>query len=360
MEIGKLVKVVSKQGYFEGYLVKEDNDSIIIKLRNGYNIGLKKKDIVEIKEKDEKIKIGEFPKKEFSGKGNLGFIYTGGTIGSKVDYITGGVSAIMDPKELLAMADLPYDIKVIENPFTKFSEDIVPKDWLEIAKAVYKVYKKGVEGIIIAHGTDTMHFSAAYLYYAINTPIPIAFTGAQRSSDRASSDAVTNLFGATIYAMSNIAEVAIVMHEDLNDDKLIAIRGISARKMHSTRRDAFRSINEEPLARIYYPSGKLEIVNKKFKERNDNEMNLDLSLDERGALIFIYPGMKSDIIKAVQLYSKACNNGILEACNNLGNFYEDGDGVEQSYEKAIELYLKACNGGLKVGCLNYNRLKSFR
>ena len=70
--------------------------------------------------------------------------------------------------------------------------------------------------------------------------------------------------------------------------------------------------------------------------------------------------MKSDIIKAVQLYSKACNNGILEACNNLGNFYEDGDGVEQSYEKAIELYLKACNGGLKVGCLNYNRLKSFR
>jgi len=318
MEIGQLLEIVSKQGYFQGYLVKEDRDYILIKLKNGYNIGIKKKDIIEIRELNEKITIGQFPKREFKGKGNIGFIYTGGTIGSKVDYITGGVSSIMDPRELLAIADLPYDIKIIEKPFSKFSENITPQDWVEIAKTIYKVYKKGVDGIIVAHGTDTMHFSAAYAYYALkDLSFPVAFVGAQRSSDRASTDAVTNLFGASVYAMSNIAEVAIVMHETISDDKLVAIRGISARKMHSSRRDAFKSINEDPLARIYYPSGKLEIINKKINYRDPNkETKLDTALDTRGALVFVYPGMSREII---DYYIDNGYRGLIIAGTGLGH-----------------------------------------
>ncbi len=332
MEVGQLLEITSKQGHFVGYLVKEDRDFILIKLKNGYNIGIPKKDIVEIKEREEKIKVGEFPKREFKGKGNLGFIYTGGTIGSKVDYITGGVSAIMDPKELLAIADLPYDIKVIEKPFSKFSEDLTPRDWIEITKAIYKVYKKGVDGVIVAHGTDTMHFSAAYAYYSlVDLNFPVAFVGAQRSSDRASTDAVTNLFAASVYAASNIAEVAIVMHEGLDDDKMIAIRGISARKMHSTRRDAFKSINEEPLVRIYYPSGKLEIINKKIKFREEGrETKLDLSLDERGALIYVYPGMKAEVI---EYYIENNYRGIILAGTGMGHI---GHYLFDAVKKAIK------------------------
>lgn len=312
--VGELYRFITDFGVIEGYIIKEEPNYYLIKLKNGYNIGIKKSQIKEMENLNEKIKVGQFPKRKPKGIGNLGFIYTGGTIGSKVDYLTGGVSAIMDIEELLAIADLPYDIKIIDSPFVKFSEDLNPKDWVEIVKSIERTYKKGAEGIIVAHGTDTMHFSSAYAYYALENPIPIAFTGAQRSSDRASTDAVINLFASSIYANSNIGEVAIVMHETINDDTAIAIRGISARKMHSTRRDAFKSINEEPLARIYYPSGKLEIINKKYRKRSDKEMVAKPYLDTKGALIWVYPGFDPSILEYYRNY-----RGIIIAGTGMGH-----------------------------------------
>jgi glutamyl-tRNA(Gln) amidotransferase subunit D len=101
-------------------------------------------------------------------------------------------------------------------------------------------------------GTDTMHYTAAALSFMLKDPSgPVVITGAQRSSDRGSSDAFFNLSCAVkIAAESDVAELGICMHDSSSDDRCALIRGTKARKMHTSRRDAFRPINDRPIAYV--------------------------------------------------------------------------------------------------------------
>lgn len=251
----------------------------------------------------------------------ISILSTGGTIASRVDYKTGGVYASLSSKEIIAQVPEIENIATIRarEVMQVMSEDITPKDWKIIAKEVVKEINSDADGVIITHGTDTMHYTSAALSFMLkNLKKPVVLVGAQRSSDRGSSDAFINLICASHFiTKSDVAEVCIVMHENMNDESCIAIRGCRARKMHTSRRDAFKPINDLPIARIY-PNGKIEMISKNYRKREDNKpyVVLDDKLEEKVALIKMYPGVDSRII---DFYIKNGYKGFVIEATGLGH-----------------------------------------
>jgi glutamyl-tRNA(Gln) amidotransferase subunit D len=210
------------------------------------------------------------------------------------------VHALEDPKEFLH--NIPelvniVNIKHIKKPITKMSEDMDYIDWQEIARQVARDLNSGMQGAIITHGTDTLHFTSAALSFMLrNLHKPVVLVGAQRSSDRGSSDAGMNLICSSIASVGEIAEVGICMHGESADTFCLFNRGTKVRKMDTSRRDAFRPINELPLARVH-PTGKIEILNKNHKKRNNKlKVQVDAKFEPKVALLKAYPGSDPSII----------------------------------------------------------------
>lgn len=312
-------KVIIKKGKqtFEGIVVPKSDLSkadIILKLDSGYNIGINKPfKIKTIKRKA--VRFERFPRIKIKKKNlpNVSLITTGGTIGARVDYLTGGVYMCIKPRELLS--NIPelqnvVNLKKVLNPFSVASEDMTYKEWQKIAKLTAKELNSGAEGVIITHGTDTLHYTSAVLSFMLkNLSKPVAVVGAQRSADRGSFDGVINLLCAAHYSKSDIAEVALVMHGETSDNFCYAHRGTKVRKMHTSLRSTFKSINDTPLAKIW-PNGKIQIINKKYKTKDNGKTIADTKFEPRIALIKTYPGSRPGIIDF--LIKKGCRGIILE------------------------------------------------
>jgi len=264
-----------------GILINETDKFLCIKLSSGYNANLKK-DNCKILEKEEyelsNNSLKKEEKKEGSAKPKILLLHTGGTIASKVDYRTGAVSSKYTAEELLDLfpelcEKCDVEATVISNIF---SEDMRFNEYNDILEELKNIPQE-ISGVIISHGTDTMHYSAAALHYAIQgLNIPVILVGAQRSSDRASSDAFSNLNSAVNFIIENkkldnqFRRVGICMHETINDDNFIILDAINAKKMHSTRRDAFKQINYLPAARINL-KGELEIIRNELFSKESKE-----------------------------------------------------------------------------------------
>ncbi|MFP3215298.1 MAG: Glu-tRNA(Gln) amidotransferase subunit GatD [Candidatus Micrarchaeota archaeon] len=308
IEVGDKIKLISPKGEFKGILMERpelgDNNILVIKLDNGYNVGIR----FEKGSRIEKIESKEVKKKEEvkfntkikSGLPEISLIYTGGTIGSKIDYRSGGVYMLTKPEELLADVPELENIANIEvNPLMSIaSEDMTYMEWQKIAKAVADALKKD-RGVVITHGTDTMHYTSAALSFMLNgLNAPVILTGSQRSSDRGSSDAFMNLICSMhAAAKSDIAEVTICMHESSSDTYCSIIRGTKARKMHTSRRDAFKPINNKPIARISR-TGEIEYISEynKIKEDSNNKLRLLTGYEPKVALVKAYPNSQPEII----------------------------------------------------------------
>ncbi len=298
------VRLRIKNNILEGRILESaDPEVILLKLNNGYNIGLDPKEIEDIEilkeNKTNILKNTEPKEKQNKSLKKVVILSTGGTIASKIDYKTGGVVASYSPDDLLKAVPEISKIANIETKeiFEEMSENFTYENWKKIAEEVFKELKrKDVHGVIIAHGTDTMHYtSSALSFFLKDLNKPIAITGSQRSSDRPSSDTFMNLICAVHYALSDCAEVSIVMHGSISDDYCFAIRGTKSRKMHTSRRDAFKAINDTPLLKIH-PSGKIEALNK-YNKRNEKEPKLNTKFNENICLIKFFPGMKKDILE---------------------------------------------------------------
>ncbi len=291
-----------------------DEKTVIIKLDSGYNVGFDMAGLKIAKSHErEPREVGEEAKYEFgrtnksllevrfdANKPKVALISTGGTIASRVDYRTGGVYAVENPKELLHnIPELSHIVNLeMSSPLNKMSEDMEPVDWAKIARHVAKELNVGKKGVIITHGTDTLHYtSAALSFFLRNLYKPVVLVGAQRSSDRGSSDAGMNLICASRIATSDIAEVGVCMHGSANDDYCHFIRGTKVRKMHTTRRDAFQPINEAALARIF-PSGRMEITNANHRKRDDKKRaEVDAKIEPNVAILRAYPGSHPHVIE---------------------------------------------------------------
>ncbi|MEK6844962.1 MAG: Glu-tRNA(Gln) amidotransferase subunit GatD [Nanoarchaeota archaeon] len=318
---GDLVEIHLTKTIYEGVLLESPETGIVLlKLGTGYNIGFNKKDILEIKvlkkfKKDNK-EIAEI--KKSSEKPNIAMIITGGTIASKYDSRTGGVHPLTNPEELFKYYPELFEkvnVARVEVPFMKSSESMNFSDWKKIAKIVLDlVNNQNIRGVIITHGTDTLHYtSAALSFFLKNLNKPVVLTYSQRSIDRASSDANLNLKCAALAAISDIAEVMLVGHGSTNDDFCYAMPGTKVRKFHSSKRDAFKVVNAEPLAKIY--PNRIEILSE-YNKRNNKKVELDLKFDNKIALVKFYPGQSPDILN---YYLKNKYKGIIIEATGLGH-----------------------------------------
>jgi len=290
------IEVTTPSKKYQGKLMQsKDPGHIFLKLKSGYNIGIKKNKI----KKTKLIKRYKPPKtKQKTLKHNkklptIAILHTGGTFASRVDYSTGGVIAKFTPEELISMFPELEKIANIRSEFISnmLSEDMRFKNYVKIAKEIEKQYKKGIKGVIITHGTDTLHYTAAALSFILKKcPIPVILVGAQRSSDRGSSDSAMNIIcAANFIAKTDFTGVAICMHETINDNSCAILPGTKTRKMHSSRRDAFKAINDTPIARINYKTKKITIL--KPLPLIKNGLELKPKLEEKVAIIKIHPNM---------------------------------------------------------------------
>ncbi len=317
---GDYVKFNLARKAVEGYVLESyDKSVILLKLASGYNIGINRENILDYKvlrkfKQDEK----EFKLPSGKGKPVIGLIVTGGTIASKLDATTGAVKPLTSVSEFARFYPKLFakvGVKKVEVPFMIASEDMTPQHWKKISEIAVKMLNDGeIKGVIITHGTDTLHYTAAALsFFLRNLNKPVVLTFSQRSSDRASSDADLNLDCAAQMALSDCAEVVIVGHSSMNDDFCYALRGTKVRKMHTSRRDAFKPINTEPIAKVW--SDKVEFLTIR-RPRNNEKVELDYNFSDKVALIKFYPGQDPKILEH---YLKEKYKGIVIEMTGFGH-----------------------------------------
>ena len=286
----------------------------VVKLDSGYNIGVNPVSCTFFGHPAESLaKKSQVPQKKDLPA--LSIVSTGGTIASRIDYRTGSVTSQFDASDILtAIPELAKVAHYRTIPLaTILSENMTPAIWQELARAVYKEIKSGATGVIVTHGTDTMAYSAAAVSFMIDTPVPVIFVGSQRSADRPSSDNAMNAVCAASAATSDLGEVAVVMHATTSDDTCAIHRGTRVRKMHSSRRDAFRSMGIEPLGSVAYPSREV-ILKSHAVRRGSKTLDLHDKLEEHCGLIQFYPGMSPDLLEAYEGYK-----GLVLAGTGLGH-----------------------------------------
>ncbi len=300
---GSLIDLKIEDRVYRGVLMPShrfsQEDILTLKLDNGYNIGLKKSDDMEITVLEEPKDIHreeDKPKKE-EGLPKISILATGGTIASYVDYHTGAVHPAQSAEEMIYANPELADrcVPEVDVLLSKLSEDIKPQEWEMIAERVVEEFRSGSEGVIIAHGTDTMGYTSAALSFLLeDLPGPVVLVGSQRSSDRPSSDAHLNLLAAVEMAKSDVSGVYVVMHQDLNDRRCSVHLGTKVRKMHTSKRDAFRSINCEPVGWIDPLKEKVEL--KELPDRKDTEPKIRGGIVKDVAMIYVHPGMDEKVI----------------------------------------------------------------
>ncbi|MEM0357880.1 MAG: Glu-tRNA(Gln) amidotransferase subunit GatD [Candidatus Bathyarchaeia archaeon] len=339
-EIGDLIRIVKGGQVFEGILIPRseygDDKHIVIKLRSGYNIGVRLTPDAKV----EKIGRGEKPAfvapplpEQNPALPKVAIISTGGTIASRVDYRTGAVRPALTASDLYSVVPELADIARIDAQilFSLYSENITPAHWTMMAKTVAEKIAEGVDGVVIAHGTDTMGYSAAALSFALqNLPVPVVFVGSQRSADRPSSDAATNLTGAVLAAAkAPFAEVAVAMHETISDTSIVLHRGTKVRKCHTSRRDAFKSVNAQPLARI--KENHITMLTEDYQRRDPSRrLVVKPNFSDKVALVKFYPGMDPTII---DWYVEKGYRAIVLEGTGLGHV---SNSLFQSIKRAVE------------------------
>jgi len=309
MNPGDRVRVDRATQRFEGVVLPSSTDEhLVVKLEGGYNVGVDRGDAdVEVLEEGvhdvEEAQNGEDGSEiEFDEDlPTISLISTGGTIASTVDYRTGAVTAQFDAEDVLrAVPDLAgranYRGRVVTNIL---SENMTPEVWQDLARAVYEEIEAGADGVVVMHGTDTMQFSASALAFTLETPVPVVFTGSQRSADRPSSDNVMNAVSAVEAAKSDCAEVMVCMHASESDDACALHRGTRVRKNHTSRRDAFETVGAEPVGEVDYDS--LEVSFRgEYRERGEADLELTDDLETEVELLKFTPGMDPAFLEVLE------------------------------------------------------------
>ncbi len=320
------VRAETTRGTFEGLVLPRSETSdelhLVLKLDSGYNVGLRHDTIQSLEKLGYREAHYQIPEKEFPtdpAHPNVKLLGTGGTIASRLDYRTGAVIPAFSPGELYGSVPELADICNLETEklFGVFSENMGPEQYLILAEKTGEAIREGYAGVIIGHGTDTMHHTAAALSYMVQRPpVPVVMVGSQRSSDRPSSDAAQNLINATWAAGHGpIAEVMVCMFGPTSDVYNLLHRGTRVRKMHSSVRSTFRTLGDIPLAMV--EKGKVTPIKDDWvARRDDREVLVQAVFEDRVTLVYYYPGMHADVIDA--LVEKGYK-GIVIAGTGLGH-----------------------------------------
>jgi len=340
------VRMVNSAGsVFEGVILPRsgtfDDLHIVLKLKNGYNVGIHVDRVDSVEEVGYKEAVYKIPEKEFPSRPDLPkvtLLGTGGTIASRLDYRTGAVIPAFTPGELYGAVPELADIcnLTTKKIFGVFSENMGWPEYEVLAENIGREINAGADGIVVGHGTDTMGHTAAVLSFMVqNSPVPIVLVGSQRSSDRPSSDAAINLIHAVrTAAWADTAEVQICMFGPTSDSYGLLHRGTRCRKMHSSYRSTFRTVGDIPLCIVEDNSFKY-LTDDYVRRDPEREVLVDTAYDDRVTILYYYPGMKPDLVDA--LVEKGYR-GIVIAGTGLGH-------VNRPLYPALE---RAISGGVHI------------
>lgn len=340
-------EVETTRGNFSGTVLprseNDDDHHIVMKIITGYNIGIDTDTVTSMKEVGYKKANYKIPEKQFPvtpGLPRVKLLGTGGTIASRLDYRTGAVIPAFSPGELYGAVPELADICNLETEklFAVFSENMGPKQYIGLAQAIGKEIEKGIDGIVIGHGTDTLsHTGAALSFMVQNSPVPIILVGSQRSSDRPSSDAALNLMHAmTAAGHGDIAEVMICMFGPTSDEYGLLHKGTRVRKMHSSYRSTFRTIGDTPVAMVTR-KGVTPIKTEYNHRRKDRNVVIKPYFSDSVTMLYYYPAMKPDIIDGmVDMGYK----GIIIVGTGLGHVNKElYPAIERAHAKGVHMFM---------------------
>ena len=323
---GDRVRVERAGTTHEGVVLPSSTaEHLVVKKADGYNVGVDREaaTVERLEASAHEVDVsGEEADSavEFDDElPTIALISTGGTIASTVDYRTGAVTARFDAEDVLrAVPDLAgranYRGRVVAN---MLSENMEPAVWQDLARAVEAEIEAGADGVVVMHGTDTMQFTASALSFMLDTPVPVVFTGSQRSADRPSSDNVMNAVCAVEAAKSDCAEVLVCMHAETGDTRCALHRGTRARKNHTSRRDAFETVGRTPLGYVDYDEERVEF-RREHRERGAVDLSCESTLEEDVQLLKFTPGMDPDRLAAM-----ADQAGLVIEGTGLGHVHTD-------------------------------------
>ena len=339
--------VETTRGTFTGTVLpraeNDDDQHIVLKIPTGYNVGIDIKTITGMKETGYKKANYKIPEKQFpitKGLPNVKLFGTGGTIASRLDYRTGAVIPAFSPGELYGAVPELADICNLdtEKVFAVFSENMGPMQYKKLAVAIGKEIENGIDGIVIGHGTDTLHHTGAALTFMVqNSPVPIILVGSQRSSDRPSSDAALNLMHAMNAAgHSDIAEVLVCMFGPTSDEYGLLHKGTRVRKMHSSYRSTFRTIGDTPVAMV----NRKEItpIHKEYNHRRkDRNVTIKPYFSDDVTMLYYYPGMKPNTLDALV---DAGYKGVIIVGTGLGHVNKElYPAIERAHARGVHMYM---------------------
>jgi glutamyl-tRNA(Gln) amidotransferase subunit D len=345
VDIWNVLQIKTKKGTYEGILLPRSQDAdpnfIEIKLENNYNIGINISNVIEIKKIGKKEAHYKIPEKNFPTDKklpNLILFGTGGTVASRLDYTTGAVIPSFTPGELFSVVPELADICNLETEvvFEILSENMRPEFWQQLALKIEKAANSGKDGVIIGHGTDTMSYTSAALSFMLkDLSVPVVLVGSQRSSDRPSSDAALNLINAATVASSDIAEVIVCMLGSSSHDYGLIHRGTLVRKMHSSVRHTFRTIDDIPLGMVQ--NQQLKMFKKDYKKKSDSKTKALTEFEKRVAMVYSYPGLDPQII---DFYIDKGYKGIVFAGTGLGHVSNTlYDSIKKAHQENIILLM---------------------
>ncbi len=335
LNVGQLLVVKTQKTTYEGYLLVLSSDKLTLKLlNNDYNIDVFLENIVDVQKKQEKIvpgKLDSFTTKPKKSLPNILLIATGGTIGTHVDYKTGAVSMSRTPEEIISTVPEivnHVNLKKIVSISTKGSEDIYSKDWQNISQEVYNALNDtSIDGIIITHGTDVLSLTAIAISFMIeNINKPVLVVGAQKSPDRGSFDGSFNLLCAARFVSEKYPGVFSVMHGSINDDFCNVVRATKVNKLHTSRRDAFRPVNDSPVASVF--SNKTIIHKKPIKPKQKPKLFLDF--EDKTSILLIHPNQDPKII---EWYIDNNYKGLVIVGTGLGHLPTGSGGRDKDFPK---------------------------
>ena len=345
MKVGDRIKIKRGNITHTGIAMPSKGDFIVLKLDNGYNIGIKKDAKTFVLEKGKKI----VPKKTSAPPINpslptVSILSTGGTIASKVDYRTGAVTSQFDVEDILRAIPELGEIANFKGEviYNILSENMRAEYWQTLARAIAAEIEGGADGVMITHGTDTMGYTAAALSFMLTTPVPIVLVGSQRSADRPSSDNAMNAVCAAKVATSDIAEVTVVMHATMSDDHCLIHRGTRVRKMHTSRRDAFHSINARPIGKVDYATREIETF-VEYKKRGEQKLMIKDHIEPKCSLVKFYPGADPSIVD----HYAARYKGLVIEGTGLGHVSTEWvPHIEKAVRKGVHIVMTSqCLGG---------------
>ncbi len=341
------VTVDTTRGTFEGLLLPRSETAdplhLVLKLTSGYNIGIRHDTIESMTRTGHRVVEYKIPEQEFPvdpKKPRVKLFGTGGTIASRLDYRTGAVIPAFSPGELYGSVPELADVCNLETEklFGIFSENMGPRQYLSLALNIGLAIEQGYDGVMIGHGTDTMHYTSAALSFMVqNSPIPIVMVGSQRSSDRPSSDAALNLIRAAYAAAHGpIAGVTVCMFGPTSDRYNLLHRGTRVRKMHSSYRSTFRTLGDIPLAMVN--ESEVTPIHRELEpRRQDRDVEINAVYDDKVTLVYYYPHMQPDVFDGL---IAAGYKGIVIAGTGLGHVNKVlYPALERCREAGVQVYM---------------------